>query len=149
MGLFDAFSYKGKRALVVGGATGMGAATAELVKDAGAEVVVMDRADVTLDGVKAIQLDLSDKSSIEAAVDECGGAVHALFSCAGVADGTPGLERINFKGHRHMIDRMRAAGMLPRGAAIGFISSAAGAAWLANADKVNRYRDITDVAEGA
>ena len=31
MGLFDAYSYKGKRALVVGGATGMGAAVAELV----------------------------------------------------------------------------------------------------------------------
>src|SRR5262245_50599712 len=63
MGLFDAFSYAGKRAVVVGGATGMGAATAELVKDAGAEVVVMDRAEVTLDGVKSIHLDLSDKAS--------------------------------------------------------------------------------------
>src|SRR5205823_6347414 len=106
MSLFDAFRYDGKRALVVGGATGMGAATAELVKDAGAEVVVMDRAEVTLDGVKAIKLDLSDKASIEAAVDECGGPVHALFSCAGVADGPPGLERINFIGHRFLIDRM-------------------------------------------
>src|SRR5436309_485849 len=92
MSLFDAFRYDGKRALVVGGATGMGAATAELVKDAGAEVVVMDRAEVTLDGVKAITLDLSDKASIGAAVDQCGGPVHALFSCAGVADGTPGIE---------------------------------------------------------
>src|SRR4051812_38305430 len=54
MGLFDAFGYKGKRVLVVGGATGMGAAVAELVQDAGAEVVVMDRAEITLPGVKAI-----------------------------------------------------------------------------------------------
>ena len=36
MGAFDAFRYDGKRVLVVGGATGMGAATAELVQDAGA-----------------------------------------------------------------------------------------------------------------
>src|SRR5437763_15809048 len=114
MSLFDAFAYNGKRALVVGGATGMGAAVAQVVKDAGAEVVVMDRAEVTVDGVKSIHLDLSDKASIESAVDECGGPVHALFSCAGVADGTPGLERINFIGHRHMINRMRGAGMLPR-----------------------------------
>ena len=126
MGLFDAFSYKGKRALVVGGATGMGAAVAEVVQDAGAEVVVMDRAEVTLSGVKAISLDLSDKASIESAIDECGGPIHALFSCAGVADGTPGIERINFIGHRHLIDRAVAADMLPRGSAIGFISSAAG-----------------------
>ena len=54
MSLFDAFRYDGKRVLVVGGATGMGAAAAELTLDAGAEVVVMDRAEVAIDGVKAI-----------------------------------------------------------------------------------------------
>ena len=63
----DAFRYDGKRAVVVGGATGMGAATAELVQDLGAEVVVMDYAPVTLAGVKAINLDLRDKASIDAA----------------------------------------------------------------------------------
>src|SRR5690606_25626088 len=96
MGLFDAFTYDGKRALVVGGATGMGAAAAELAMDAGAEVVVMDYADVALDGAKAIHVNLAEKDSIDAAVDECGGPVHALLACAGVADGTPGIERINF-----------------------------------------------------
>jgi NAD(P)-dependent dehydrogenase (short-subunit alcohol dehydrogenase family) len=144
MGLFDAFRYDGKRALVVGGATGMGAAVAELVQDAGAEVVVMDRAPVTLAGAKAIQLDLSDKASIDAAVDECGGPVHALFSCAGVADGTPGIERINFIGHRRLIDRMVDGGMLPRGSAIGMISSAAGLGWQANLEVLKEYLDITD-----
>jgi NAD(P)-dependent dehydrogenase (short-subunit alcohol dehydrogenase family) len=132
MTLFDAFRYDGKRVLVVGGATGMGAAAAELVQDAGAEVVVMDYADVKLPGAKAIHVNLADKDSIDAAVDECGGPVHALFSCAGVADGTPGIEKINFVGHRHLIDRMLAGGMLPRGSAIGFISSAAGLGWEAN-----------------
>lgn len=149
MSTFDAFRYDGKRALVVGGATGMGAATAELAKDAGAEVVVMDRAEVSLPGVKAIQVDLADKASIEAAVDECGGPVHALFSCAGVADGTPGIERINFIGHRHLIDRLLAGGMLPRGAAIGLIASAAGYGWQANLDVLNEYLAITDFDEAA
>src|SRR3954454_13772192 len=139
MSLFDAYGYSGKRALVVGGATGMGAAVAKLVKEAGAEVVVMDRAPVSLDGVKSIQVDLADRASIEAAVDECGGPVHALFSCAGVADGTPGLERINFLGHRHLIDRMVNGGMLPRGSAIAMISSAAGLGWEANLEQVKEY----------
>ena len=144
MGTFDAFKYDGKRALVVGGATGMGAAAAELVKDAGAEVVVMDRAEITLPGVKTIQLDLADKASIDAAIDECGGPVHALFSCAGVADGTPGIERINFLGHRYMIDRLLADDLLPRGSAIGMISSAAGWGWRQNLAKVGEYLDISD-----
>jgi NAD(P)-dependent dehydrogenase (short-subunit alcohol dehydrogenase family) len=132
MSLFDSFRFDGKRVLVVGGATGMGAAAAELALDAGGDVVVMDYADVALSGVKAIHLDLADKASIDAAVDECGGPVHALLACAGVADGTPGIERINFVGHRHLIDRLLDQGALGRGASIGFISSAAGLGWEAN-----------------
>jgi NAD(P)-dependent dehydrogenase (short-subunit alcohol dehydrogenase family) len=131
MSFFDAFRFDGKRVLVVGGATGMGAAAAGLALDLGAEVVVMDYADVKQSGVKAIRLNLAEKASIDAAVDECGGPVHALLACAGVADG-PGIERINFIGHRHLIDRMLAKSMLGRGAAIGFISSAAGLGWEKN-----------------
>src|SRR5688500_13855208 len=110
----SSFRFDGKRAVVVGGATGMGAATASLVRELGAEVVVMDYAEITLPGVKAISVNLADKASIDKAVDECGGPVDALFSCAGVADGTPGLPQVNFLGHRHLIDRMLAGGMLPR-----------------------------------
>lgn len=144
MTLFDAFRYDGKRVLVVGGATGMGAATAELVQDAGAEVVVMDFAEVTLPGAKAIHVNLADRASIDAAVAECGGPVHALFSCAGVADGTPGIEKINFIGHRYMIDLLLEGGMLPRGSAIGFISSAAGLGWEPNLPQLREYLDIAD-----
>jgi NAD(P)-dependent dehydrogenase (short-subunit alcohol dehydrogenase family) len=142
--LFNAFRYDGKRVLVVGGASGMGAATAELVLDAGAEVVVMDYAEVTLPGVKAIHLNLAERPSIDAAVDECGGPLHALFACAGVADGTPGIERINFIGHRHLIDRVLAGGLMPRGSAIGFISSAAGLGWEANLAPLIEYLDTPD-----
>ncbi len=144
MGLFDAFSYSGKRALVVGGATGMGAAVAEVVKDGGADVVVMDRAEVTLKGVRSISLDLSDPASIDAAVDECGGPVDALFSCAGVADGTPGIEKINFIGHRRLIDRLLDQDLMPRGSSIGLISSAAGLGWESNLDLILEFLEIRD-----
>lgn len=140
----DAFRYDGKRALVVGGATGMGAATAELVQDLGAEVVVMDFAEVTLPGVKAIHVDLADRDSIDRAVDECGGPIHALFSCAGVADGTPGIDRINFSGHRHLIERVLSADLMPRGASIGMISSAAGLGWEAELELIQEYLDTPD-----
>jgi NAD(P)-dependent dehydrogenase (short-subunit alcohol dehydrogenase family) len=144
MGLFDAFGYKGKRVLVVGGATGMGAATAALVQDAGADVIVMDRAKVDLPGATEITLDLSQKDSIDAAVKACGGPVHALFSCAGVADGTPGIERINFIGHRYMIDLLLENGALARGSAIGMISSAAGLGWEANLPQIKEFLANTD-----
>jgi NAD(P)-dependent dehydrogenase (short-subunit alcohol dehydrogenase family) len=110
----------------------MGAAAAELAQDAGAEVVVMDFAEVTLPGAKAIHVNLAEQSSIDTAVSECGGPVDVLMSCAGVADGTLGIEKINFIGHRHLIGRLVDGGMLRRGSAIGFISSAAGLGWEAN-----------------
>jgi len=144
MSLFDAFGYSGKRALVVGGATGMGAAVAEAVRDAGAEVVVMDRSKITVKGVQTIAVDLAEKASIDKALAELTGKFDALFSCAGVADGTPGIERINFIGHRYMIDRLLAADMLPRGSAIGFISSAAGMGWEANLPQLTEFLAITD-----
>lgn len=148
MSLFDAFRFDRKRVLVVGGATGMGAAAAEVARDAGAEVVVMDYADVGLDGVKAIHVDLAEEASIDTAVEACGGPVDALLACAGVADGTPGIERINFVGHRHLIERMVDADMLPEGAAIGFISSAAGLGWEASLDELKELLATPDFDSG-
>lgn len=144
MTLFDAFRYDGKRVLVVGGATGMGAAVAELAQSAGADVVVMDYAEVTLPGARGIHVNLADAASIDEAADACGGVFHAVFSCAGVADGTPGIERINFLGHRRLIERLLAADALPAGSAIGFISSAVGLGWENRIPQLNEYLDIAD-----
>jgi len=145
----ESFRYDGKRALVVGGATGMGAATAKLVQELGADVVVMDFAEITQSGVTAISLDLRDKDSIDTAVDECGGPIHALFSCAGAADGTPGIEKINFIGHRHLIDRCVDKGFLVSGSAIGMISSTAGLAWEKNLPEVLDYLATPDFDSAA
>ena len=144
MTLFDAFRYDGKRVLVVGAATGMGNATAQVVRDAGAEVIGMDFAEVSIPGVKSISVNLADQATIDAAVAECGGPLHAVFSCAGVADGTPGIEKINFIGHRYLLNLLMQGGILGRGSAIGFISSAAGLGWEANLPELVEYLGITD-----
>jgi NAD(P)-dependent dehydrogenase (short-subunit alcohol dehydrogenase family) len=124
----EQFRYDGKRVLVVGGATGMGAAAAKTVAALGAEVIVMDHAPVSYPVADAIQVDLSDRSAIDAAIDQVRDPIHAVFSAAGVADG-PKLMRINFIGHRHLITRMVRNDQLPRGSAICFISSVAGIGW--------------------
>ncbi len=144
MSLFNAFRFDGKRALVVGGATGMGAAAAEVLQSAGADVTVMDFAAVTLTGAHGIHVNLSERASIDAAMASVTGTVDVLLSCAGVADGTPGIERINFLGHRYMIDQFLARGQLVRGSAIGMISSAAGLGWEANLTQLIELLDIAD-----
>lgn len=140
----DVFRFDGKRAVVVGGATGMGAATAALVRDLGADTTVLDIAPVTLDGVATGTINLADKASTDAAVDALEGPIHALFLCAGVADGTPGIERINFIAQRHVIDRCLERDLLPRGSAIGMISSAAGMGWEAAKAEVDALLDTPD-----
>lgn len=56
----EQFRYDGKRALVVGGATGMGAAAAKIVGDLGAEVINLDYAPVDPSLGRGIQVDLRD-----------------------------------------------------------------------------------------
>ena len=144
MNPFDSFRYDGKRVLVVGGATGMGAATAQLAQAAGAELVVMDYAEVTQSGVSAVHVNLAERTSIDTAIAGLSGAFDAVFSCAGVADGTPGIERINFIGHRYLIEQLLQRDMIARGGAIGMISSAAGLGWEPNLDQIRELLETTD-----
>jgi NAD(P)-dependent dehydrogenase (short-subunit alcohol dehydrogenase family) len=139
----EQFRYDGKRVLVVGGATGMGAAAAQAAAALGAEVVVMDYAPVTYEIAKAITVDLRDRGSIDTAISQIGGPVNAIFSAAGIADG-PDLMRINFIGHRHLIERMLADGQLPRGSAICFISSVAGIGWENDLPRLQEFLAFPD-----
>jgi NAD(P)-dependent dehydrogenase (short-subunit alcohol dehydrogenase family) len=140
----DSFRFDGKRALVVGGASGMGGATSSLLQELGADVIVMDYAPVSLAGAQAIKVDLRDKDSIDAAVDSCEGPIHALVSCAGVAPGAPGIERVNFIGQRHLIERMLDQAKLPSGSAIAMISSIGGYGWEFEVPTILDYLDTPD-----
>ena len=128
----DVFRYDGKRVLVVGGATGMGAATARMVAGLGAEVIVLDVAEIAFPVAQGIKIDLRDKASVDAAIARIDGDIHAIFSCAGVADGTRGIGLINFVAQRYLIDRLVETGRLQRGGAIAMIGSVAGLGWHGN-----------------
>lgn len=145
----DLFRYEGKRAIVIGGATGMGAETARMAGELGAEVIVLDVAPVEYDCAQKIEVDLRNQASVDAAVDAIDGPVHALFACAGVADGTPGIMLINFTAQRHFIDRLIAQGKLAKGGAIAFISSTAGLGWKKNIDRVRDFLSNDDWASAA
>jgi NAD(P)-dependent dehydrogenase (short-subunit alcohol dehydrogenase family) len=133
----------------VGGATGMGAAIVDVLLDAGANVTMMDRVETTKAGVTFLQLDLSDRASIEAAAKAVDGPVHALFSCAGVDQDNPVVDKVNFLGHRLFIELLLEGDKLPRGSAIGMISSAAGFGWEQNLAKVTEYLAVADYEEAA
>lgn len=88
----------GTRAMVTGGATGIGAAIADALLAAGAEVIVTGRnAERTAafaderDGCTALDFDVTDEAAVEAAMDEAsaGGALSILVSNAGAAETAP------------------------------------------------------------
>ncbi|MGE0880284.1 MAG: SDR family oxidoreductase [Acidimicrobiia bacterium] len=139
MAAIDLYGYAGKRAFVVGGATGIGAATAKLVGALGAEVVVADFADIAYDCAAKIKLDLRDPASIAAAVDAVAaiGPIDALFSCAGLSQG-PDVLNVNCIGQRELIEALVNRDLMPRGSAIGMIASGAGLGW------ANHVKEITE-----
>jgi NAD(P)-dependent dehydrogenase (short-subunit alcohol dehydrogenase family) len=140
----DAFRYDGQRVLVVGGATGMGAAAAQTVGALGAEVLVMDYAPVEFPVAEAIKVDLRDRAALDEALDQVAGPLGAVFSAAGVADGTPGIMKINFIAHRHIIEKLIDDGRLGRGSAVCMISSVAGLAWESRIDTLLEFLETPD-----
>ncbi len=93
-------------------------------------------------------VDLTDRASIDRAVEQCGGPIDVLASCAGVADGTAGLPTINFIGQRHLIERAVDGGLLPRGSAIAMVSSAAGRGWELALPVLHEYLDTPTFEAG-
>jgi NAD(P)-dependent dehydrogenase (short-subunit alcohol dehydrogenase family) len=124
-----AFRYDGKRVLVVGGATGMGAAAAQTVESLGGEAIVFDQHPVGYPVRQAVQVDIRDLPALDEALAGLATPIHAVFAAAGVADGTPGIMRANFIAHRHIIEQLVGRGVVSRGGAICMISSVAGLGW--------------------
>jgi NAD(P)-dependent dehydrogenase (short-subunit alcohol dehydrogenase family) len=79
----------GKTALVTGGASGLGRATAEALLQRGARVIALDRDERVheIPGVEGVQGSVTEPADVEAAVNVAG-ALHVVVNAAGVA--TPG-----------------------------------------------------------
>src|SRR5215510_6101074 len=127
----ELFRLDGKQVVCVGGATGMGAAAAQLAADLGADITVLDVVDIDYPTKQSIHVDLADKGSVDAALAALG-PCDVLLSCAGIADGPEPLMRINFISQRHIIDTMVGDGRLGEGAAVAMISSIGGLGWQQN-----------------
>ncbi|WBU58370.1 SDR family NAD(P)-dependent oxidoreductase [Paracoccus sediminicola] len=99
------------RSIVTGGASGLGAATARLLREAGGAVAVLDRDPTGRDfarsiGAAFIETDVTDEASvtraIEAAVTEMGG-ISVCVNCAGIATG----EKTVGRDGPHRLDNFR------------------------------------------
>lgn len=126
----DVLQYEGKRAVVTGCASGMGAATAQILVDLGAEVIGLDVKPTDV-AVKVFhEVDLRDRASIDAVADAIEGPVDAVFSVAGLPGPPfPDVDTVlvNFFGARHLIESL--VPKVPEGGAIACVASNAGLGW--------------------
>jgi len=144
----NAFSYAGRRALVVGCYSGMGAATAEIVQLLGGEVHGVDykQPDAALASFTAC--DLRDEAQIDAMLAAVGTDWDAVFYCAGLPQTHPPLDvmRVNFMAMRKVVDAM-AAGMKP-GGAVAIISSNAGLQFMSHMAEITELIETPDFDAG-
>ncbi len=122
-------NFQGKTIVITGPSSGIGAETARLLRLKGARVIGVDRNDpmVTLDGF--VKADLSEQSTIDAAIKQLPARFDALCNIAGVPGTAPVdlVGRVNYLGLRHLCQR--ALEHLPEGGAIVNIASILGAEW--------------------
>ena len=144
----DLFRFDGKRTVVTGAASGMGAATAQLVRDLGGEVIALDLRKPEVAVEEYVHVDLENLASIESAVEALGSAgVDALFNCAGLPNTFPGQQvmAVNFLGSRHLTELI--VPLMPVGSAIVFVSSVGGLNWMSHMGELAELIAVTDYNE--
>jgi NAD(P)-dependent dehydrogenase (short-subunit alcohol dehydrogenase family) len=139
------FSYAGKRVVVTGAATGVGAALIEVLAE-------LDAAHVTVLDIKAptgphdtfIETNLSEPSAVDAALAAIDGEVHALFNNAGVADTMPPrmVIAVNYLALRRLSEGLLA--QIPDGGAIVNTASTAGSQWESHLPQLTEVLDLGD-----
>jgi NAD(P)-dependent dehydrogenase (short-subunit alcohol dehydrogenase family) len=141
----DLFGYAGKRVVVTGGATGVGAALLDVLAEQGApSVTVLDVMAPTGPHECFLATDLSDPSAIDAAIGALDGPIDVLFNNAGV-NATAGIRTtigVNFLAARRL-----AHGLLPKmssGAAIVNTASSAGNNWGAHRTELETLLNLED-----
>lgn len=143
----DVLGYSGKRVIVTGAASGMGAATAELLVELGAEVHAIDIKKPDQSGLASFtETDLREPTQIDDAVAKIGAVVDGLFNCAGLPNTFSNLDvmLVNFCGLRHLTERV--IPNIVEGGAIASIASSAGIGWLMNMELLGGLLATPDFA---
>ncbi len=131
------FDYSAKRVVVTGGTTGIGAALVDLLKQLGSpHITVVDLKQPEADVDAYVAANLSDESSVDAAIAEIDGQIDVLFNNAGVAATQAPLVvmSVNCLAPRKLIHGLLP--QIPAGGVVVNTASMAGNGWPANLPRI-------------
>lgn len=132
----------GKTVIVTGAASGIGAATARLVRAWGGRVIAVDRNEPADPVDSHFAADLSDRAAIDALVQALPAGAHGLANIAGLPPTRPPAEvlRVNLIGLKHLT--LRLVPKLADGASIVNLASLAGLDWAEALPAVRASEDL-------
>jgi NAD(P)-dependent dehydrogenase (short-subunit alcohol dehydrogenase family) len=139
------FSYEGKRVVVTGAATGVGAALIEVLAELDVEhVTVLDVKPPSGPHDRYLETNLGDEDAVDAAIKELSAPVHALFNNAGVADTSPPrtVIAVNYLALRRLSESL--LDRIPDGGAIVNTASTAGGQWATHVEPITTLLDLDD-----
>ncbi len=145
----ELWRYDGRRAVVTGCASGIGAHVVRQLTELGADVVGLDKRPPSTEVAEFHALDLTDPASIDRAVTSIGGQVDALFNIAGVSSGVGDpllVVTINFLGLRHFTEALLAN--MRAGSSIVSVSSLAASGYREHQQVVGGLLNTGTMPEG-
>lgn len=131
------FKLEGKKIVITGAASGIGADLAKMLKQQKAYVIGLDKSDASMNVDEYIPLDLTQKDSIDQAIAKLPDSIDALCNVAGVPPTAPinVVMLVNFVGLRYLTETIN--DKLSDNASIVNVASLAGIGWTNAVDSIN------------